>query len=186
MAQSRRQRRKARRREAGAAPAQGPAGSAQPDAGDSTPRAGAGSPAPASRSERRNQAAREALEPLAPGERPLAVTIGAVVVTLLALANLAAFIAGVEFRGARPSPVYFAIYEIVMAVMAVGLWRGRYWAVLGLQALLGIAIVFTALAAIQASSALDLAIVTAIVIPSGVLFWFLVKAMARIQMPRRP
>ncbi len=41
---------------------------------------------PATRkAEERNQAAREALEPLAEGERPLVVTIGAVVAGLIAL-----------------------------------------------------------------------------------------------------
>ncbi|HEX5896975.1 MAG TPA: hypothetical protein VFY47_11665, partial [Thermoleophilaceae bacterium] len=47
-----------------------------------------------SRSRAKNAAARAALEPLAPGERPTAVTVGAIVAALLAVANLIAVVAG--------------------------------------------------------------------------------------------
>ena len=44
----------------------------------------------------KDEAARAALVPLAPGERPTAVTVGAIVAALLAAANLIAVIAGWE------------------------------------------------------------------------------------------
>ena len=47
-------------------------------------------------------------------------------------------------------------------------------------------LIVCALALIQATSIWAALIVTAILVGSGVLFWYLVKAMARIQMPERP
>ena len=166
MAQSARQRRKARRQ----SEAPGPQAAAPPEP---------------KRSEVKNQAVRDSLQPLAPGERPTAVTVAFVVVVLLAAANLVAFLLGTGVTGVQPSVAYFVVYELIMVGMAYGLWRARYWAVLGLQTLLGLAIVFTMIASIKANSWLDLLIVVGIVLPSGTLFFFLVKAMARIQMPER-
>ena len=58
------------------------------------------------RGRERDEAARAELEPLAPGERPRAVTIAAVLAALLGIANLALLAAGWEVEGerARPSP----------------------------------------------------------------------------------
>ena len=39
-----------------------------------------------------------------------------------------------------------------MAAAAIGMWQCRYWAVLGFEALLGIAIVFSALSLLVASN----------------------------------
>ncbi len=74
----------------------------------------------------------------------------------------------------------------VLALVAYGMWKARYWAVLGMQTLLAITLIVCALALIQATSIWAALIVTAILVGSGVLFWYLVKAMARIQMPERP
>jgi hypothetical protein len=114
------------------------------------------------------------------------VTIGAVAALLLAVGNLVVFLAGVEVAGSRPTPVYFALYEIVMLVMVYGLWRARYWAVLGLQALLGLTILIAAVSAMFAADVVTILVILAIILPSGALFYFLVKALARIQMPERP
>jgi len=145
-------------------------------------------PAPAreSRSEARNAAARARLEPLEPGERPLAVTIGALVAVGIVLANVVVYVAGVDVRGDRPAFVGFLAFCVLMGVMAWGLWRSRYWAVLGLQALLGILILIVSIVATTAASLTDVLICVAILVPSIALFWFLIKAMARIQMPERP
>jgi hypothetical protein len=70
--------------------------------------------------------------------------------------------------------------------MAWGLWHVKYWAVLGLQALLGLVLVIVGLVALLFESVTDLLICLAIMLPAGTLFWFLVKSMARIQMPKRP
>ena len=74
----------------------------------------------------------------------------------------------------------------ILLFVAWGMWRSRYWAVLGMQTLLGITLVLTSLALIGAASVSAAIILFLILAAAGTLFWFLVKAMARIQMPERP
>ena len=52
--------------------------------------------------EAKNEAVRAALVPLEPGERPLAVTVAAIVAALLAVANVVLCLAGWEVDG-RPA-----------------------------------------------------------------------------------
>ena len=155
--------------------------------------AGADRPSPRRRMESgyakaevRNQEAREALQPLAEGERPLVVTIGAAVSALLALSILAGYLAGVEVDGEKPRLAQVLAPALLVGIMAWGMWRARYWAVLGMQTLLGLTIVASALALLTAVNAWAAILVTLLLLGSGTLFWFLVKAMARIQMPERP
>jgi hypothetical protein len=139
------------------------------------------------RSREKDAAARAALMPLAEGERPRAVTIAAVVAALFAVGNLIAFIAGLEINGDRPQASGVISYSLLMAVAAWGMWRSKYWAVLGMQAILGILIVLFSLFLFEASDVQSALICVAIIVPAGALFFFLIKAMARIQMPdRRP
>jgi hypothetical protein len=139
-----------------------------------------------SRSEQRNAEARARLAPLAPGERPAAVTVAAVIALALAAGNLVAWTAGVEIDGKRPSLVSVAIPSAIMLVAGTGMWRAKYWAVLGFEALLGILICYLALLMVRASNLLGLLVPIAIIVPAGFLFWKLVKSMARIQMPESP
>ena len=134
----------------------------------------------------RDEAARAALVPLAPGERPRAVTIAGVVAAFIGLANLIAFLAGMEIRDERPNAVGVGLFTFIMLAAAYGCFRVRYWAVLGMQALLGLMIVIFSLLLIRAESVLALVIAVAVIGAAGTLFWFLVKSMARIQMPKRP
>jgi hypothetical protein len=138
------------------------------------------------KAEVRNQEAREALEPLAEGERPLVVTIGAVVAGLVALSILGGYLAGVEVDGEKPRFVQVLAPALLMGVMSWGMWRARYWAVLGFQLLLAF-LIFSAVfgLAIQASSVAQFASTFALLAVSGTFFYFMVKAMARIQMPQR-
>ena len=142
-------------------------------------------PSRVSRSEARDAAARERLEPLRPGERPRAVTAAAFVALAVALVNLAAYALGLELRGARPAPVSVAAPALLMTLAAWGLWRVRYWAVMTMQVLLCLVIVIFSLAALNASDPASLLVAGAVVVGAGVLFWSLVKALARIQMPVR-
>jgi hypothetical protein len=139
-----------------------------------------------SRSEQKNAEARAKLVPLAPGERPLAVTIGAVITAIAATVNFVLYLGGQEIQGGRPALAGMIGFTGLMYAMAFGLWKARYWAVLGLMALLGIIVVFFSLFALRAENAKSVLFVLAIIIPSGTLFWFLIRAMARIQMPERP
>jgi cation transport ATPase len=142
------------------------------------------------RSRARNEEARAALEPLAPGERPAAVTVGAVAAVVLAAANLialaAGYNAGEETLSLGSELTGSIIVTGLLLLIAYGMWKARYWAVLGMQTLLAITIIFSALALVFAVSLWAALLVLIILVLSGTLFWFLVKAMARIQMPERP
>ena len=133
----------------------------------------------------KDEAARAALKPLPPGERPTAVTVAAIVAGVLFVANLVALAFG--FRsGETRELVSTVLGAVLLGVMAVGMWRARYWAVLGMQALLALTILFGSLALIAAANVAAAILALAIIGLAGTLFWFLVKAMARIQMPERP
>jgi hypothetical protein len=142
------------------------------------------------RSQARDNAARAALEPLRPGERPTAVTIGAVAAALLALANLVALAFGYNSAEDTLSPGSDAtgsiLAAVILLVVAYGMWKSRSWGVLGMQTLLALTIIFASLGLITARSLWAAGVLVVIIAAAGTLFWFLVKAMARIQMPERP
>jgi hypothetical protein len=138
------------------------------------------------RARQRDEEARAALKPLRPGERPTAVTVGAIVAGVFAVANLVAGIVGYDYGSEGNKLTGSLVSAAILGIVAVGMWRARYWAVLGMQTLLGITIVVMALALLQAVNAWAFILVTLLLVGSGTLFWFLIKAMARIQMPERP
>jgi hypothetical protein len=109
-----------------------------------------------------------------------------VVAGLFALANLIAFLAGVEINGEKPQASGVISYSLLMGIAALGLWKSKYWAVLGLQAILGILIVIFSVFLFEAENVKSALICVAVIGPAGLLFFHLVKAMARIQMPNRP
>jgi hypothetical protein len=142
-------------------------------------------PKPPSRSELKNAAVREKLEPLEPGERPGAVTAAALVGGVLLLMNVAAAIFGYDTPGGGNNLGPLIVYTLLLGAMTWGLWQAKYWAVLGMQALLALTMLISGLAAPLASDAISAVIAGAVFLASGTLFWFLIKAMARIQMPER-
>ena len=134
----------------------------------------------------RDEQIREGLEPLREGERPRAVTVAAVVALVIAVANLVGFLAGWEIDGEKPGWFGFAMFEVLMLATAWGLWHGRYWAVLGFEALLGITLIIAGLGLLVASNWRAVALSGGLIVLGAPLFWFLIRAMARIQMPRWP
>ena len=138
------------------------------------------------RAEQRNREAREALEPLAKGERPLVVTIGAVVSALVAISIVVAYLAGGEVNGEKPRLAQVLAPALLMGLMAWGMWRARYWAVLGFHLAL-VLLIFSAFFGLVAgaSSVPQIGATTILLAVAGVFFYFMVKAMARIQMPTR-
>ena len=105
---------------------------------------------------------------------------------LLALANLVALLLGAE-SGESNKVIGTFLPIPILLLIAWGMWKAKYWAVLGMQTLLGLTIVGTSLAAfIQAQTLRAIVVSILIVVPATTLFWFLVKAMARIQMPPSP
>jgi hypothetical protein len=138
------------------------------------------------RAEERNQATREALTPLAEGERPRVVTIGAVVAGLIALSIVAGYVAGVKVNGQTPRLPQVLAPALIMGVMSWGMWHARYWAVLGFQLIL-VFLIFSAVygLALQAATVGQFAATLGLLAVAGTFFFFMVKAMARIQMPQR-
>lgn len=138
------------------------------------------------RAEQRNREAREALEPLGEGERPTVVTVGAIVAGLVALSIVIGYAAGVEVDGEKPKLAQVLAPALIMGFMAWGMWRARYWAVLGFQLIL-VFIIFSAFfgLVVGASSIGEVAGTLALLVVAGAFFYFMVKAMARIQMPTR-
>ncbi len=138
------------------------------------------------RAEERNQEVRESLSPLAEGERPPVVTIGAVIAALVAASIVGGYVAGVKVEGDKPHFVQVLAPALLMGIMAWGMWRARYWAVLGFQLLL-VFLIFSAVfgLAVQVSTLAQFAATFGLLVVAGSLFYFMVKAMARIQMPSR-
>jgi hypothetical protein len=142
-----------------------------------------------SRSELKNQQARDELEPLDEGERPGIVTAGAIVSALIGASILIAWIAGAEVKvgntdlSERPNAFQVFPPAILFGVMAAGMWRARYWAVLGFEAIMAILMVGSFITLIAATSVFKALSSAFVLIGAGLLFWFTVKALARIQMP---
>ena len=138
------------------------------------------------RAELRNRAAREALEPLAAGERPLVVTIGAVVSALIAASIVIGYLAGTEVDGEKPQLAQVLAPTLLMGIMAWGMWRARYWAVLGFQLILVLLIFSSFYGLVVGASTVPQFLGTGLLLlAAGAFFFFMVKAMARIQMPTR-
>ena len=148
------------------------------------------------RTEVRNRTARDALVPLREGERPRVITIGAVVSALVALSILAGYALGIEVRTfdaegvareeQRPPLLQVLAPSVLLAIMAWGMWRARYWAVLGFQVVLLIALIAASLGLVQATEWQRAIGNVVLIAGAGTMFFFMVKAMARIQMPERP
>jgi hypothetical protein len=181
-------RKRKRRRAAGPAPEPGAATGGEPSNGGEKDGAGTSSPSDlATRAEARNAAAREALEPLGEGERPTVVTLGAIASALICLSIVVAYAAGAEVDGERPNVAQVVAPAVLMGVMAWGMWRARYWAVLGFQAVLLFLIIAAVLGLVRAGTALQVVGNVVLISIAGAFFYFTVKALARIQMPdRRP
>ena len=138
------------------------------------------------KAEQRNQEAREALQPLAEGERPIVVTIGAIVAALISLSIVIGYAAGVEVNGDQPRLPQVVAPAVIMGIMAWGMWHARYWAVLGFQLMLVIVLFSAFFGLLVGVASVGQALGTvALLAVAGTFFFFMVKAMARIQMPTR-
>ena len=140
------------------------------------------------RGRERDERIRAQLAPLGPGERPLPLRLAVTLAALLAISNVVLWAVGWEVRGEEdqgPAGVFF--FAGLLALIAVGMWRRSYVAVLGFQALLALTVIFTFLSLMVASNVAAVVLCLAIIAVAGTLFWFLIRVMARIQLPsRRP
>lgn len=134
----------------------------------------------------RDEAIRQGLEPLAAGERPRSVTIAAIVAFAFAAANVIATLTVDGLSTDQGDPTLFAVITTSVLVLAgIGMLARRYWAVLGFEIILGLQIVVFSLALTRVQKwwlAIALTIAIGLL---GWLFWKLIRAMARLQMPDR-
>lgn len=145
-------------------------------------------PQPRRSSAERDAEVRAKLEPYGPGERPPVIVVAVVVAAALALINLGLMLGGFHLRGhgagaGRGGTIAFVA---VMLVAAAGMWRMRYWAVLGFQALLALTILIAAMALVIASNVAALLLCVVVIAGGGWLFWKLVRVLSRLQAPPRP
>ena len=139
----------------------------------------------AAQTEEKNRAAREGLEPLDEDERPRVVTVGAVISALISLSIVIGYAAGVEVDGERPNVAQVIAPAAIFGVMAWGMWQARYWAVLGFQTILLLALIWASLSLVTASRWTQAIGNVCLIAGSGALFYLNIRAMARIQMPDR-
>jgi hypothetical protein len=128
---------------------------------------------------------REQLQPLGPNERPRALLIAVGVCAVLAVGVIvgAATVHDLsKHGGSLPGALVLAG---VLAALAVGMARRRYWAVLGFEALLAFQVLVAALALTVASTVAAAAECLVAIVLGGWLFWKLVRVMGRIQATER-
>jgi hypothetical protein len=158
-----------------------PVESSQPGGTGPTPETGERKAAKLAREEQ----ARAALSPLAPGEYPRALLIAIALSVILAIGVLAGAASVHDLRqhgGSLPGAVLIAV---VLALLAQGMYRHRYWAVLSFEALLAFQVIVTSLALVVAST-IPAALICAVGIGlGGWLFWKLIRVMGRIQAGER-
>ena len=78
-----------------------------------------------------------------------------------------------------------ALLAVVLVLLALGMYRRRYWAVLGFEALLAFQIIVTSLALVVASTIVAAIVCLLSVGLGGWLFWKLVRVMGRVQAGER-
>ena len=129
----------------------------------------------------REELLRAELEPLGEDEHPPALLVAIAVCGLLALAVIVGATTLHDLRSRGGSLTGGIFLALVFALLAVGMYRRRYWAVLGFEALLAFQILVTSLALVVASTVLAAAICMVSIGLGGWLFWKLVRVMGRIQ-----
>ena len=139
-------------------------------------------PRTASNAPSRDDLARAALAPLAPGERPRALLSAIAVAALLGLGNAIAFAAGATIGGKHPGPGVLA-FTGLMAILAAGMSLRRYLAVLAFEALMVAIVLVFALLLVEAANVEAIVLCIAVIGGAGALFWKLVRVMGRIAAP---
>ncbi len=133
----------------------------------------------------RDEPLRATLTPLGEDERPRPLLIAIAVAALLAVGIAVSLATVHDLRrhgGSVPGGLFLAF---VLAALAVGMYRRRYWAVLGFEGLLAFQILVTSLALVVASTILAAVVCALSIGLAGWLFWKLVRVMGRIQAGER-
>jgi hypothetical protein len=128
-----------------------------------------------------DEEARAALAPLGANERPAPLIAASAVCALLSAGVLVGVLTLRDLSrhgGSIPGGIFLAA---VLALLALGIYRRRYWAVLGFEAVLAFQLIVTSLALVLASSLLAAALCLVGIGLGGWLFWKLIRVMGRIQ-----
>ena len=126
-----------------------------------------------------------ALEPLGTDERPAPLLVAVIVCAILAAGVIAGALSVHDLSrhgGSLPGALFLAV---LLSALAQGMYRRRYWAVLGFEALLAFQIIVTSLALVVASTLAAAAGCLLAIGLGGWLFWKLVRVMGRIQASER-
>jgi hypothetical protein len=129
--------------------------------------------------------ARDTLTPLAEHERPSALLAAVAVSAALAVAVIVGALTVHDLSrrgGSLPGAIFLAA---ILTLLAQGMYRRRYFAVLGFEALLAFQILVTSLALVVASTLLAAAVCLIGIGLGGWLFWKLIRVMGRIQAGER-
>jgi hypothetical protein len=121
------------------------------------------------------------LAPLGEDERPPALMAAVAVASIVAIGVLVSALTVKDLArhgGSLPGGVFLAC---VLLGLAWGMYRRRYWAVLGFEALLSFQIIVTSLALVVAETLPAAAGCVLSIGLAGLLFWKLVRVMGRIQ-----
>jgi hypothetical protein len=124
---------------------------------------------------------RAQLQPLGPHERPPALLVATAVAALLSVGVVVGALSVHDLAshgGSLPGGLFLAV---VLALLAQGMYRRRYWAVLGFEALLAFQIIVTSLALVVASTLTAAGGCLLAIVLGGWLFWKLIRVMGRIQ-----
>ena len=137
------------------------------------------------RTRERDAAVREQLQPLAQGERPGAVTAAAIVAFVMAIANVVAALVGESLGSDAVSSTILS--TVILLACGGGMWFGaRYWAVMGFMVVIVFQILLFSIALIRVERWWVGLVMLTVIGLLGWLFWKLIRALARIQMPERP
>jgi hypothetical protein len=123
----------------------------------------------------------EALQPLGEHEQPTPLLVAVLVACALALGVCISVATVHDLKshgGSLPGGLFLAG---ALLALAWGMYRHRYWAVLGFEALLAFQIIVTSLALIVAETWLAAGLCVLSIGLAGWLFWKLVRVMGRIQ-----
>lgn len=125
--------------------------------------------------------ARAALAPLGESERPRALLVAAAASALLAVGVIVGALTVHDLSSHGGSLAGGVFIAAILALLAQGMYRRRYWAVLGFEALLAFQIIVTSLALVVASTLAAAGGCLLAILLGGWLAWKLIRVMGRIQ-----
>jgi len=133
------------------------------------------------RGRQRDEEIRAALTPLRPGERTTSLNVAVAVAVLLAVLVLAGAATNNDLSESGGSWTGAILISAVLLLAAWGMFRTRYWAVIGFEAFLAFQIIMATIALVVVSNWWGFVVCVAVIGLSGWLAWKLIRVMARIQ-----